>query len=128
VPNIVYIIAVCLFSGNIYLSQSDPIGTYEEEITLYKYVEVNGIALLPFAISIAALIYALNIKFDNKDKNIFFYNILVSVVCFVCISMILWIPKGSAKGIRYLRAAKTVLLLIGGFFIIFSLLHIKKKI
>lgn len=128
ISNIVFFVAILFFLMNTYMTILDPTGEYDEELKLYTYVETNGISLLPFAISIAALIYALKIKFQNHDKITFFYNILISIFCFICIAMIIWIPKGSSFGIRVLRACKTLLLLTGGFFIIFSLLHLRKKL
>ncbi|AUL77993.3 putative ORFan [Tupanvirus deep ocean] len=99
---------------NMIFSGMDDIDSYEEEVSLYEYVEANARAFLPFGIALAALVIATGKQKEVLSNKEFLGPLLLGTACFVVVLTIIWMPKGSGLPIRLLRDIKTAVLTLGG--------------
>ncbi|XWV26203.1 putative orfan [Tupanvirus soda lake] len=99
---------------NMIFSGMDDIDSYEQEVSLYEYVEANARAFLPFGIALAALVIATGKQKEVLSNSEFLGPLLLGTACFVGVLTIIWMPKGSGLPIRLLRDIKTAVLTLGG--------------
>jgi len=107
---------------NLYFAYINPLQSYDAELAVYSYVELNARTLAAVALAIVLLV---NIYTERNPEKLqtFISIVLFSFIFSVSILIIVWMPLDEPFYIRILRDVKTCLLLYAISFLICGMIY-----